>query len=94
MKKWKCIYVSGSGKKYDEGIFVERKKTNKVLTLEMIEEGFFANYPDIKIRRIPIGKGKETRFCPSITEFDDGDIIVYHNQDGTPYTYSPMKGKK
>ncbi len=74
MKKYKCIYVSGGGKEYLEGIFVVKNQTEKRLTLEMIEEGYFAQYPEEKIRKIPIGQGKRTKFSPCVKEWEDGNI--------------------
>lgn len=92
--KYNCYYVSGGGTEYDEGIFELVKKTDKCLTLKMIEEGYFANYPEVKVRKIPIGKGKGTRFCPCVKEWGDGSFTVYHNADGTPYIYEPLQPAK
>ena len=89
--KYNCSYVSGGGEEYEEGIFELQTKTKKYLILQMIEPGFFANYPDIKTRKIPLvdNGAKRTKFCPAVKFWGDGSFTVYHNADGTPYIYTP-----
>lgn len=91
--KYACHYVSGGGKEYEEGIFELQIKTKKQLTLKMIKAGYFANYPDIKIRKIPLvnNGAKRTKFCPAVEFWFDGSFTVYHNGDGTPYIYTPIQ---
>ena len=93
-KQWVCHYIDGGGLEYKEGLFEEVSRTPKRLTLKLVKSGMFSNYPDEKLRKIPLpsGSGKPTRFCPVVKEYDDGDIVVYHNQDGTPYIYSTVNG--
>ena len=85
-----CHYRSGGGTKYEEGIFKVIKITKKAMTLEMIKEGFFGQYKHIKIRRIPMQEGRRTAFCPALSWDDDGNVTVYHEGRGMPFTYEKL----
>lgn len=89
--KYQCVYVSGDGTEYEEGVFELRKRTKKTLVLEMIEEGWDCNYPGKKTRRIPLEGGTGDRFSRVVRYWGDGSFTVYHNQDGTPYVYTPIE---
>jgi len=85
-----CHYKSGGGTEYEEGIFKVIKITKKAMTLEMIKEGFFGQYKDMKIRRIPTLEGKRTAFCPAVYWDDDDSVTVYHEGRGIPFTYEKI----
>lgn len=86
---YECEYLSGGGTWYQEGTFRVLKSTDKALTLELVDPGFYCMYPDEKIRRIPKEKGTRTKFCPAV-EWDGDVVTVYHESAGTPYRYSPL----
>ncbi len=87
MIKVTCEYKSGGGSWIEEGEFVLEKVTTKRLTLRMIKKGFFAQYPDKKIRIIPTPKGQRTVFCPAI-DYDGNEITIYHESRGLPFVYT------
>ena len=73
-----------------EGEFAVIKKTDKALHLKRIKDGFYSQYTGRDVV-IPIGKGKRTKFCPAVGEYSDGEIIVYHQARGIPFSYIPIK---
>ena len=81
-----AYYVSGDSKENQEGVFVVKKKTKKFMYLEMVYEGCFAQYPDWKIRKIPIEDFKY-RKEPMPKWWDENSFTCYHNQSGTPTIY-------
>lgn len=87
--KLQATYLTGGGKTHDEGVFVITKITKTFMFLEMIEEGFFAQYPEWKIRKIPIRDFK-ARKEPMPKWVSEG-FVCYHNQSGTPTSYEKEK---
>ena len=84
-----AYYVSGGGKEYDEGWFVVAGKTEKFLTLKMLREGYFSQYPDWKIRKIPL-KDFKRRKEPMPIWWDKDSFTCYHHQSGTPTIYKKL----
>lgn len=87
--KYRCVYISGGGTEYEEGVFEETRRTKTTLTLTMVEEGFYCMYPSKTVRRIPLEGGTGDRFSRPVTHWGDGSFTVYHEQAGTPYIYTP-----
>lgn len=81
-----CKYLTGGGDWHEEGEFKITKITDKIVTLEMLKEGFFVQYPDKKVRKLPTPQGKRTAFCPAI-EWGDNEVCIYHESRGIPFVY-------
>lgn len=92
---YSCYYVSGGGNEYEEGDFLLEKETSKTLFLRRTSTGYFSNFPEVDLIKIPkVDNGaKRTKFCPSVKFWGDGSFTVYHNAAGTPYVYTPRVRK-
>jgi hypothetical protein len=83
-----ATYITGEGKEVDEGKFIVKKITTTFAFLEMTAEGFFAQYPNWKIRKIPLKDFKGRR--EPMPEWNDNEFTCYHNQSGTPTIYKVL----
>ena len=82
MKKvYKCIYTSGGGVDYGDGIW-ERKDVPKTISLTKLEESGVYDMHEVG-EKIKVGKGTGN----PLQENDDGTFVVYFKQAGTPYYF-------
>lgn len=84
-----ATFITGGGTTHDEGVFVVDKITKVFMYLKMIEEGYFAQYPDWKIRKIPL-KDYKSRKEPMPKWIEDSYFVCYHHQSGTPTIYEKI----
>ena len=92
MKLFKCIYVDGSGKEYDGGIW-ERKETPKTIVFKQIKESFFnpkESFFNPNWNFLKIYKDKTKRNKHVIKEWSDGTYTIYPEQCGTPHLFTPI----
>lgn len=84
-----ATYQTGGGVIIEEGLFIIAKITKTFMFLKMIEEGHFAQYPNWKIRKIPIRDFK-ARKEPMPKWVDDDYFCCYHYRTGTPTSYQAI----
>lgn len=87
VRKYKCTYTSGGGTEYNDGEW-EKKVTPKTITLTKTKEYMSGIYAMHKVgEKIKVGKGTGN---PIKYEEDDGSFVVYFQQAGMPYYFSPL----
>ena len=82
-----ATYVDGGGGSYTEGKFIISHITKSFMTLTMTEAGFYCQDEDWKIRKIPLRDFKR-RKEPMPDWINENEFVCYHNQSGTPTTYT------
>lgn len=83
--KFIARYITGDGTEHIEGEFIVSKLTKSFAYLTMIKEGFYCQYNNWKLRRIPLREFKGRK--EPMPDWDDNSFTCYHFQSGTPTTY-------